>query len=521
MRSLGFTLFLILSPSVMFAQGPRAGSSRARPDAAVIRRAVETITESDMRERIGALAHDSMRGRDTPSPELESAARWIASEFRRFGLRPGGDSGTYFQRYAIRRSATDSASFVMAMGRGAHAHWQVGQDALLATVVGGEPPGEAVTGPLVLLAGPVDTARLFSSADTRGAIVIQVPAPGAFNFRILERAREAGVRAWILVQPVPAQVFTRQLRNAFRTELELGGAAAAAGQAGMPLFVVRDSTALPVLQAAGETIEALRQGPPAVRPLPGFTGTALARRRILGETSAPNVIGILDGSDPVLRHEYVVYTAHMDHVGVGTPVNGDSIFNGADDDASGTSGVIELAEAFASLNPRPRRSMIFMLVSGEERGLWGSRWFSDHPTVPIGNIVANINLDMIGRNWRDTISVIGKEHSSLGEVVDRVAREHPELNMALVGDLWPRENFYFRSDHYNFARRGVPILFFFNGTHADYHRVTDTVDRIDAEKAARIVRMVFYVGLDVAQAEQRPQWDPASRQRIVEAAGNE
>ncbi|HWO88981.1 MAG TPA: M28 family peptidase [Gemmatimonadales bacterium] len=510
-------LFLLLVASPLAAQTLRGGAGA--PGAEAVRRAVETITEADMRSRIGALAHDSMRGRDTPSPELESAARWIASEFRRFGLRPGGDSGTYLQRYSIRRTVTDSASVVMAVGGGVHGHWRVGHEALLVASLGGDPAPEPVSGPLVLLAGPLDTARPFADLDVRGAVILQVPAPGAVNPRLIERARQAGARGWILVQPVPGPVFARQARRAFEPELQL--ASAASGAAGIPVFVVRDSTAAPVLRAVGETVEGLRSGPARARQLRDFTGSFTIRRVTLSEITAPNVIGVLEGSDPVLRNEYVVYTAHMDHVGVGNPVNGDSIFNGADDDASGTSGVIELAEAFATLNPRPRRSLIFMLVSGEEKGLWGSRWFSDHPTVPIENIVANINLDMIGRNWRDTVSVIGKEHSSLGEVANRVARAHPELNMALVDDLWPRENFYFRSDHYNFARRGVPILFFFNGTHADYHRVTDTVDRIDAEKAARIVRMVFYVGLEVAQADQRPQWDPASRQRIVEGAGNE
>jgi Zn-dependent M28 family amino/carboxypeptidase len=132
-------------------------------------------------------------------------------------------------------------------------------------------------------------------------------------------------------------------------------------------------------------------------------------------------------------------------------------------------------------------------------------------------------MDMIGRyydnrpGWRDTIVVIGKEHSTLGEVANRVTREHRELGMQLIDDIWPSENFYRRSDHINFARKGVPILFFFNGTHPDYHRPTDSVDRIDAEKAARIVRMVFYIGLDVANATGRPVWDAAARQRVVGA----
>jgi Zn-dependent M28 family amino/carboxypeptidase len=176
------------------------------------------------------------------------------------------------------------------------------------------------------------------------------------------------------------------------------------------------------------------------------------------------------------------------------------------------------------MNPRLRRSLVFMTVSGEERGLWGSEYYSMHPTVPLAQTVADLNTDMIGRyynnqpGWKDTIVAIGKEHSTLGASANRVVQQHPELHMNLIDDIWPTERFYFRSDHYNFARSGVPILFFFNGTHPDYHRPTDSVDKIDAEKASRIVQMVFYLGLDVANATERPQWNPESRRTIVDPA---
>jgi Zn-dependent M28 family amino/carboxypeptidase len=234
-------------------------------------------------------------------------------------------------------------------------------------------------------------------------------------------------------------------------------------------------------------------------------------------SSAPNVVGLLEGSDPVLKQEYVVFSAHMDHVGVGRPdARGDSIYNGADDDASGTAAVMELAEAFGQLHPRPKRSLLFLTVSGEERGLWGSSFFTSHPPVPIAQMVADLNLDMVGRNWRDTIVAIGRQHSDLGSTLARVNAAHPELHMTAIDDLWPEERFYFRSDHYNFARRGVPILFFFNGVHDDYHRPSDEPAKIDAEKESRIVKLVFYLGLDVANAPERPRWNPESFRQIVE-----
>lgn len=231
---------------------------------------------------------------------------------------------------------------------------------------------------------------------------------------------------------------------------------------------------------------------------------------------APNVVGVLRGSDPALRDQYVVYSAHMDHVGMRAPdASGDSIWNGADDNASGTVAVMEVAEAMASLPTPPRRSIIFLLVSGEERGLWGSAWYADHPTVPASRIVANLNADMVGRNWSDTIVAIGKEHSDLGQTLERVNAAHPELGMTAIDDLWPEQNFYGRSDHYNFALKGVPILFFFNGVHDDYHGRDDEVDRIDADKAARITRLLFYLGLEIANADDRPEWNPDSYREIV------
>src|SRR5439155_1508020 len=173
-----------------------------------------------------------------------------------------------------------------------------------------------------------------------------------------------------------------------------------------------------------------------------------------------------------------------------------------------------------------------MTVSGEERGLWGSQFFSEHPTVPLANVVADLNSDMVGRNWKDTIVAIGKEHSNLGATLNRVAAAHPELRMTPIDDIWPQERFYFRSDHYNFARKGVPILFFFNGTHPDYHQASDSPDKIDAEKEARIVKLVFYLGLEEGGCDDRkgpavghrsrgPEQGLGLGQRVgVEAAGH-
>ena len=263
----------------------------------------------------------------------------------------------------------------------------------------------------------------------------------------------------------------------------IAAAAAEMQSSSESMSAIADQTKSQAMSAASGSEEAsanVQTVATAAEEIDPATLTADAKRHPEGR--AANVIGILEGSDPELKDEFVVFSGHMDHVGVGNPdASGDSIFNGADDDASGTIAVVEVAEAMASLETAPRRSMIFLLVSGEEKGLWGSRYFAENPSVPVSQMVANMNMDMVGRNWPDTIVAIGKEHSDLGVTLNTVNERHPELNMTAIDDRWPEERFYFRSDHYNFARKGVPVLFFFNGTHEDYHRPSDDVEKINVE----------------------------------------
>jgi hypothetical protein len=323
--------------------------------------------------------------------------------------------------------------------------------------------------------------------------------------------RLAGPKAVLLVANLPTETFATRIPRMMpphaTVDLKL---------VSPPVVEVAEETVSPALRAAKVDLQAVRADTaPVFRSLPALRVRLELRDSTLDSLTAPNTVGILPGSDPKLRQEYLVFSAHMDHIGI-TPGQPDSVNNGADDDASGTTGVMELAEAFSRPGGRPKRSIIFLTVSGEEKGLWGSRYFSEHPAVPIDRIVADINMDMIGRNWKDTIVAIGKEHSDLGSTLERVNRAHPELGMTAIDDRWPEERFYFRSDHYNFARKGVPILFFFNGVHPDYHRVTDSPDKIDSEKEARILRLLYYLGRTIGDAPQRPRWNPESYREIVE-----
>ena len=477
-----------------------------------------TITETDVARRIGVIAHDSMMGRDTPSRGLELTAQYIADEFKRFGLKPGGENGSWFQRYPIERAKLDIAASHVGLRYGdKHEHAGFDQAAIWRQ---GPVPKEEVGGAALLVAGPVD-AKTVDAALARDRVVLLVmdftkPSSGSTE-AVAMAMQKAGARAFVLVSNRDSGAFAQRLKGQARERTRLGSAASTSPNAPqVPVIEVHERALAGALASAGVTAaEARASSTGIVRPLDGIQVMVEGKETVQSAT-APNTIGVLEGSDPALRSEYIVFSAHMDHDGVKAPVKGDSIWNGADDDASGTIGVVELAEAFAQKGARPKRSIIFMTVSGEEKGLWGSRWFSDHPTVPVQSMVANINLDMIGRNWKDTIAVIGKEHSDLGATLNRVNAAHPELGMTAIDDIWPNERFYFRSDHFNFARKGVPILFFFNGTHEDYHQPTDTPDKIDAEKEARILKLVYYLGQEVGNAAERPKWKPESYEQIVE-----
>ncbi len=216
-----------------------------------------------------------------------------------------------------------------------------------------------------------------------------------------------------------------------------------------------------------------------------------------------NVLGFFPGADPAKRKEVVIFSAHYDHVGVNDQ---GEIFNGSDDNASGTSGLLEIAEAFGK-TPRPPRSVAFLWVSGEEKGLLGSHWFADHPTLPVDSkIVADINLDMISRNDRKQISITpSPQHGQYNSLVPAALIACKAEGMEAVFDA---DQFFSRSDSSSFARKGIPVIFFFAGLHADYHRPTDDYDVADLEKATHVARAAFRLGWQIAQASDVPRKIP-------------
>ena len=473
--------------------------------------AVETITSDGIMDHISIIADDSMLGRGNPSPGLERTARYVASEFRRAGLRPAGDDGGYLQRFGLSNWTIDPHhSSVELITPSTRRLLPVGIEA---RYVDGPIPGAPVRGTAVFLAGPLTPGK-----DLRDRIVVVVvdysrQLPASLGPDIY-RLAASGPRAVLLLSNRDSATFADRLRTAGLPRLRRESATGSDSVS--PILEIHERSLGPLLADLQISLDQLRgTSRPLRQAAPGLTIELRLARQIHSRADLPNVVGILEGRDSTLRYEYVVYSAHIDHIGI-TPGQADSINNGADDNASGVAALLELVQAFSRPDSRPRRSLLFLAPSAEEPGLLGSAHFTDHPTVPLANIVADINMDLIGRNWPDSVIAVGLEQSDLGETLRNVVQTHQELRMTPIPDRWPEERIFYRSDHYNFARKGVPILFFTSGTHADYHRPSDEPAKINGDKESRLVRLLFHLGTAVANRSARPRWTAESYRQIVE-----
>ncbi len=489
-----------------------------------ITEAGKLITPAKVLQRISVIADDSMGGRNTPSTGLEKTAQFLADNYKAWGLKPAGDNGTYFQRYPMVKKRIDPAASYFEANEGG----QVTRYPFGPLVYGTGATAAPVTSNVVIIGGAVTPADIAASTILKGAIVLLVVDDAkAVAWRLVTRA---------LPNKQPAAVI--QLTNQAAATFGTLRTAASTGRFSVetsnprpviPTIIIHDSAFNAVGGANRPDWNEFRQSPTAIfLPAPAeISVTVNLTEEVQERIMVPNVVAMVEGSDKALKNEYVVFSGHMDHVGtVGDGIGGcgaltrpdgsiDNICNGADDDASGTTGLLMVAEAWGKLKVKPKRSLIILNVSGEEKGLLGSAWYADHPTVPAAQIVANVNMDMIGRNATDSIVVIGKEHSDLGMTLAGVQKAHPELKLVAADDIWPEQSFYSRSDHFNFARKGVPVLFFFNGTHPEYHRPNDEVALIDTSKLARVAQLGFYFGVNIANTVTRPKWNPESYQTIV------
>jgi hypothetical protein len=434
-------------------------------------RAVAGITPGAITRHIGVLADDSLRGRATPSPGLESAARYVAERFRAAGLTPLTSSSLVVRWPLVNRHLV-AGGVRLALENGGTALGYGSDFAVL-------PAGDTrFTGEVVRV------TDLEDSGAVRGRVpLVHLPAGswGASAHAMMPKARQAGALALLAIADSTQSMAT----------IAPSGATMDHSANGVPTVLLTESAARAVGGRVALTV-------------PMASDTMIV----------PYVVGVLPGRDAQLRDEYVIVTAHLDHLGVQAPdARGDSIYNGADDNASGVAALIEIAGALGRLEKRPRRSMLFFATSGEEIGMRGSEYFTAHPPVPLDRIVADINLDGIGRSWqRDTVSAEGGPLSSLGRTVRAVATAHPELSLTVVDDQWPDRDYFSTSDQIWFARRGVPSLFLSStGPDPHYHRPSDEAGTIDGDITSRIARLAGWLALEVANAGERPRWDETAR----------
>lgn len=543
--SLFLTCVLVLNSSTALnsstvAQRRQARTQRTVPSLAT-QRGADKITAAQIRDYLSFISSDALEGRDTPSRGLDIAAQYLATNLSRWGLKPAGDAGTYFQKIALSRDVVDKTETkVLLNGQtlklGDHyLPFARTLDANAAMVFAGNGwfvksknidayQGIDARGKIAIIFGPpTGFPRGVTRQDLQGTRGVDFMNP-------FEYAAKQGVAALVIVPDF--QFIANWERNGLRM-IERGITTVEKFQTGTAQqnvgIIASPQLANTLFQGERASATALFEsvyGTQAVAPfeLNPEKNLSITVRKDSAGTSTQNVVAVFEGSDPLLKNEYVALGAHYDHVGIGAPVNGDAIYNGADDDASGTTALLAIAEALAHTTPRPKRSVLFVWHAGEEKGLWGSRYFTDYPTVPLDKIVTQINLDMIGRSkaegdtqprnnalsGQNEIYVIGSRMMSteLGELTETVNRQYLNLTYDYRYDNPADPNrFFFRSDHYNYARKGIPIVFFFDGEHVDYHRPSDSADKIDYQKMEKITRTIYMTMWEVANRPTRPVVD--------------
>ncbi len=498
----------------------------AAPAAVAVPDSVKDITGRELSAHMRFLASDLMRGRDTASPEIKLAGEYLATRLAGFGAEPAGDKekdqATFFQKFPLQyvtlKEAGTALSFANAAGgvKRSGPALKVNKDFLVAArgLAGG-----GLEAPAVFVGhGDVDEKAgvdEFKDKDVKDKYVVVLDglperlrkegAPGADGrqvqrlFGVRQKAQQLGALGVVIVPESGAAEgaagrFGNMFRGGFdRPVLTLGRGGS------FPMIYLEDSGRDALLQAAGaESVAAFAASPPA-----GLTVAfnLNAEREVKYDR---NVIGLFPGADPEKAKEVIIYSAHYDHVGVDDK---GEIFNGSDDNASGTSALLEIAEAFAD-GQRPDRTIAFLWVSGEEKGLLGSKYFSEHVSLPEGmKIVADINLDMVSRNAGDQIGVTpSPKHPDYSTLIPAAQAACEAEGMKAVFDA---DEFYARTDSYNFAIQGIPVIFFFCGVHEDYHRPTDDFTKADFEKAARTARAAYRLGFEMAQAKDSPHKIPA------------
>lgn len=540
-------LLLLLGAACTQAPPPPAPTSPPSPDAPEAKVALDTVSPDRVKAHMTTLADDAMEGRGPGTPGYERALQYVETAVREMGLAPAGDNGSFRQRVPLRNGTVlaDESRIVVTGPSGRH-ELRYGVDALLgadhlretvslddvpvvfvgygvsAPMLGYDDYAEAgdVTGKVVAyLSGapakfPSNERAYFSSGAVKDAEAVRRGAIGTVSFTSPDDPRfrwnvsvatsAQGGFSWLDAEGRPN-----------RGDAALRGSVSLNHSGVARLF---EGSPKPLAQIFAD---AAASTPQAV-PLP--TRLSVTTRTRHRAVESANLVARLEGSDPALRQQHVVYVAHIDHFGVGTPMNGDAIYNGAHDNASGVAIVLEVARAFRALPTPPRRSVMFLFVTAEEWGLLGSDYFARNPTVPKDSLVANLSLDMpfLFHRLLDIVPY-GAQHSSLA---DPVAKAAAHLGVGLATDPIPEQVLFIRSDHYSFVRQGVPSLFIKSGFQTGdpnkdggainaayrsdvYHKPNDDMSQpFDFEAGAMHARLNFLIGWLVAQTEARPGWNP-------------
>jgi Peptidase family M28 len=527
-----FLVFTFLFPSFALAQ---TAVKVTTPE----RKMAENITAAQLKDYLYYVASDEMGGRDTPSNGLDLTAKFIGTMLSRWGFKPAGDNGSFYQKIALKSETIDAINTVLQIG---DQKYPLNDDFFRMAGNGTASNAPMVFGGSGWMVKSKNIDEL-KGVDAKGKVIV-VYSEGFPNQRFLtqpptgvtgedlkgtkgtdwadpiENAKLKGAAGIILVASPQLQGAWGQIRGffsrgtTFPEKLREGG----------------DNTpTFPVFLASQKIGDAIFAGESADKT----SKTAFVINKNVTMNSASiseikytqNVVAIWEGSDAVLKNEYVAIGAHYDHVGTNPNARGDDkIFNGADDDGSGTVAVLSIAEALAKSSKRPKRSILFVWHCGEEKGLWGSEYFNKFPTVDIKKVVTQLNIDMIGRSRKtddtnpknkdlsgeNAVYVIGSEmmSSTLGAITKGTNDAYLKLGYDYrYDDPKDTNRFFFRSDHFNYAVNGIPIVFWFDGVHEDYHQPGDEPQKIDYAKMEKIARTIFLTLWEVSELKTRPAID--------------
>lgn len=497
-------LVLGLLPAVM-------GTAQKKADP---KKFAATITEQDLKTHLYIIAGPEMEGRETATEGQRKAAAYLEEQFKKIGLLPA-NNGSYQMSYPVYKDSLIGAT-VAVNGKEFRLYEDFQPNPRLAR------NGDFYFSEVVFAGhGIVDGQRDdYNGLNVRGkAVIILDGAPSDYKSEqkgmmapsgVLgkyQRAVEKGVAAVLVV----SNDFPRKV-GAAPSNMYVNLYSA---EQNAVLYNVSAKVAAELLGTDWSTISS--NAKTTASPAKNYTGNLMLQlSKKVQFLESTNVLGYVEGSDK--KDEWLIVTAHYDHLGK----RGNVIYYGADDDGSGTVGVLELAEAFAiakAAGKGPRRNVMFMAVSGEEKGLWGSAWYGDHPAVPLEKTTANLNIDMIGRvdterKTADTLNyvyVVGDDKLSteLKPLSEGVNKKYIKMNLDYkFNDPNDRNRIYFRSDHYNFARKGVPVIFYYDGMlQSDYHKPTDTPDKINYTLLKKRAQLVFYTAWEMANRDQMMKRD--------------